>query len=335
MTTKPSLAILIDRSTQREVLDAATVARIEARFEARWPGVEGKITPEEAARLIRGADGVLTGWGSPNLSAALLDLAPALKVVAHSAGTVKPYVSDALWQRGIVVSSAAAAIAVDVAQMAIGLMLIGRKNLMELAPQTAQGAWKNTQGHRPPDELRGCTVGIIAASHVGREVLSLLRHFDVRVLLYDPFVSAEQVLEFGATKVELDELFRRSDVLSVHAPSIPATKHMVNAARLALLPHGATLINTSRGSLVDEAALVAELQRKRIWAFLDVTDPEPPPPGSPLFGCPNLTLTPHLAGSRGRGRKRLGQYACDELERFFSGGKPRSPVTREMLDKMA
>ncbi|MBI3828140.1 MAG: hydroxyacid dehydrogenase [Planctomycetes bacterium] len=332
MPAKPTVAILVTESTQHEVLNAETVARINARFDARWPKKTEKIADAESVELLRDAQACMTGWGSPQLSAEILAKAPKLKLLAHSAGSVKPFVSDELWKRGIVVTSAAAGIAVDVAHYAIGLMIVGRKNVFEIAPQVKQGNWwKGIQAHRKPDDLRGCTVGIIAASHVGRNVIKLLQPFGVKVLLYDPFFSAEKAKDLGAEKVEIDELFKRSDILSIHAPSVPETKHLVNGPRLAMLPDGATLINTSRGSLIDETALVAELQKKRIWAYLDVTDPEPPVAGSPLYTCPNLTLSPHIAGSVGRARRMLGALACEELERHFAGEKPLHPVTQEML----
>ncbi|MCW8128797.1 MAG: hydroxyacid dehydrogenase [Planctomycetota bacterium] len=331
MAAKPVVAIIVPKGTQKDVLNAETVARINERFDARWPKAEGKIDAAETLALLKDADGCMTGWGSPCLSNEVLAQCPKIKIMAHSAGSVKPFVSDDLWKRGILVTSAAAGIAVDVAHYAIGLMVIGRKNVMEVAPQVTAGQWRERKAHRASDDLRDCTVGIVAASHVGRNVMRLLQPFEVKILLTDPFVSAEKAKEYGAEKVDVDELFQRSDIVSVHAPSLPETLHLVNAARLASMKDGATLINTSRGSLIDETALVAELHKKRIWAFLDVTDPEPPVAGSPLYGCPNLTLTPHIAGSVGRGRKRLGAMAAEELERFFAGEKPRYIVTQEML----
>jgi len=331
---KPVISILLDGDRQHMVLDDQTVAALKRDFMVRWPAGETKVTADEAKALLQGAAGCMTCWGSPTLSADMLAGAPQLKIMAHAAGTVKPYVSEEVWRRGIVVTSAAAAIAVDVAHYAVALMVIGRKNIMELVPQTGAGAWGRAQGHRPPDDLRGCTVGIVAASHVGRNVIALLQHYDVTVLLADPFVTPEAARELGVELAEVDELFRRSDVVSIHAPALPATRQLVNASRLALMKDGATLINTSRGSLVDEAALVVELRRRRIWAFLDVTDPEPPPAGSPLYGCPNLTLTPHLAGSAGRGKRWLGQLAAEELTRYFADQPPRFQVTRDMLDRI-
>ncbi|HEY3325498.1 MAG TPA: hydroxyacid dehydrogenase [Planctomycetota bacterium] len=332
---KPTVALTFSLDVQRQVISPELRAQMRDAFTLLSPEAEGKVTPEQAAQLLRNADGCMTGWGSPCLSAEVLAGAPRLRIVAHSAGSVKAFVSPALFERGIVVTSAAAQIAIDVAHATLALIIIGRKNIMELAPIVKSGQWSNPEGiHRKADDPRGCTVGVIAASHVGRHVLKLLPHFDIKALLYDPFVSAEQARALNAEKVELDELFQRSDVVSCHAPSIPATKHMVNAQRLAMMKDGATFINTARGSCVDEQALVQELSKKRIWAFLDVTDPEPPPPGSPLYTCPNLTLTPHITGSIGRARLYLGAQAFRELQAFFAGKPVQYQVQQEMLERM-
>ncbi len=335
MTTKPVIAILLDTEHQRALLDGPTVAALERSFHLNWPAHADSVSAKETAELLENADGCMSGWGSPRLTADLLEGAPKLKIVAHAAGTVKPVVSDELWRRGILVTSAAVALAVDVAHFTVALMVIGRKNFMELSAHAGAGEWSRLSGSLPPDELRGCTVGIIAASHVGRNVISLLKHFGVEILLHDPHVNEKLARELGAEWAELDEIFKRSDIVSIHAPALPTTRHMVNAARLAHMRDGATLINTSRGSLIDETALAAELQKRRIWAFLDVTDPEPPPAGSILYNCPNLTLTPHLAGSLGRGRRWLGRLAAEELVRFFAGEKPLHPISRDMLGRIA
>ncbi|MCY3017953.1 MAG: hydroxyacid dehydrogenase [Planctomycetota bacterium] len=333
---KRTVALIFSLDTQRQVISPALRERMARMFNVVSPVADGKVTPEVAAEFLREADGCMSGWGSPNLSAEVLAKAPKLRIMAHSAGSVKPFVSDKLFERGIVVTSASAQIAVDVAHFTLGLIIIGQKDLMELSPRVAHGEfWGIKGGYRPANDPRGCTVGVISASHVGRCVLKLLPHFEMNALLYDPYVSAEQARALQAEKVELDELFERSDVVSCHAPSIPATQHIVNAARLAKMRDGAVFINTARGSCVDEHALVEELKKRRIWAFLDVFDPEPPPPGSPLFTCPNLTMTPHMAGCVGRGRLRLGEQACSELEAYFAGKPAQYPVTKEMLDRIA
>jgi len=153
-------------------------------------------------------------------------------------------------------------------------------------------------------------------------------------LLYDPYVSGEEARRLGATKVELDELLRRADIVSVHAPSLPETRHMLNARTLALMKDEAILINTARGALIDEVALVAELSKGRFFAFLDVTDPEPPAPDHPFRRLENVVLTPHLAGIV-EDATWLGEMEVEELRRFFSGEPPLHRVTREMLARIA
>jgi len=159
-------------------------------------------------------------------------------------------------------------------------------------------------------------VGIIGASRIGRRVIELLAPFDVEVLLHDP-VAPDDVP--GATRVDLDELLRHSDVVSVHAPENASTFHMIDRAALATMRDGATLINTARGSLVDTDALTAELHAGRLFAVVDVTDPDPLDEHSPLFTAPNLVLTPHIAGSQGNEMRRLGDAALHEVARFAQG----------------
>jgi phosphoglycerate dehydrogenase-like enzyme len=155
------------------------------------------------------------------------------------------------------------------------------------------------------------------------------------VLLTDPFVGAGDPICEHVRLVELDELLRTSDVVSIHAPSLPSTRNMIGARELGLMRDGATLINTARGSLVDEAALIAELQTSRIQAVIDVTDPEIPSKSSPLYDLPNVFLTPHVAGAAGTERLRLGLMAVEEIERFIAGEPLRYAIEPALLERIA
>jgi phosphoglycerate dehydrogenase-like enzyme len=138
----------------------------------------------------------------------------------------------------------------------------------------------------------------------------------------------------GVTKVELEQLLREADVVSLHAPAKPETYHMLNAKGLDLMKDDALLINTGRGTLIDEAALIAELQKGRFFAFLDVTDPEPPAADSPLRHLNNVVVTPHLAGCI-EDCGRMGEMAVEELRRCFAGEPALYEVTAEMLARVA
>jgi phosphoglycerate dehydrogenase-like enzyme len=274
------------------------------------------------------AEILLSGWGCPPVTAEVLRGAPRLRAIVHAAGGVKGHVTDACWERGILVSTAAEANAVPVAEYTLAMILLAGKAV----PRIAREYERRREAMDLVAEFPGVgnyrrTIGIVGASRIGRRVVELLQPFDLDVLVSDPYLP---------DALDLDELVARSDIVSVHAPALPSTRHLFDARRLALLRDGATLINTSRGSLVDHDALVAELRTGRIDAVLDVTDPhEPLPPGSPLYDLPNVVLTPHVAGALGNELHRLGDSAVAEIERYARGRPFAHPVTAADLARIA
>ncbi|MFF2773947.1 hydroxyacid dehydrogenase [Streptomyces sp. NPDC058052] len=263
---------------------------------------------------------LITSWGCPVLDRRALARMPALKAVVHAAGSVKHHITRECWDRGLRVSSAAAANAVPVAEYTVAAILFANKRVLDIG-----GLYRE---HRAPLDWAGLypgfgnyrrTVGIVGASLVGRKVLELLRPHDLDLLLADPHADAERAAALGARHVELDELVRRSDVVSLHAPALPETRHLMDARRLALMRDGATLVNTARGSLVDTDALTAEAVTGRIHAVVDVTEPEVLPAASPLYTLPNVLLTPHIAGSLGGELLRISADVLDEVARYGSG----------------
>lgn len=179
------------------------------------------------------------------------------------------------------------------------------------------------------------TVGVVGCSRVGRRVIELLRQLDVTVLVHDPYLPESELRALGAIPTGLDQLVAAGDVVSLHAPATEETRHLMDRRRLALLRDGATLINTARGSLVDTEALIAELRTGRIDAVLDVTEPDPLPADSPLFDLPNVTLTPHVAGSLGSELRRMGAFAVAEVERYAAGRPLAGLVHPEQLASSA
>ncbi len=296
--TDPVVAITIGRSHYQRMFSSAA-----------WEALDGFATvvhheaPEPADKdalvdLLAGADACITGWGVARLDGDVLRAANELKVMAHMGSSVKPFVSDGIWERGIRVTSAGVALARDVAETTLGLMIVGRKRIWPLGRHVREGGWRDSPVWDRWDarELNRSTVGIIGASNVGRHVIGLLEPFEVDILVFDPYLDEPDAEELGVTRVELDELLSRSDVVSLHCPENNQTRHMLDAERLALMPDCSVIINTARGALIDEDALIAELATGRLFAFLDVTDPEPPPRDSPLRRLDNVVVTPHIAG---------------------------------------
>ncbi len=290
-----------------------------------------------AAAALAEADVLLTGWGCPRVDAGVLAAAPRLRAVVHAAGTVKACVDPVVFEHGVVVSSAADVNAVPVADYTMAMLVLGTKRAFGRARRYATAVEGAPADWLPGDGtgLHDCTVGVVGASRIGRLVLRRLRSFDVEVLLHDPHVTRAEAARLGAEPVGVDDLCRRSDVVTVHAPALPETRHLLDGRRLDLLPDGALVINTARGSLIDTEALTRACATGRISAILDVTEPEPLPPGHPLFALPNVLITPHLAGAQGRELRRIGEFAVAEVGRFVKGTPLLGQVAPERLPYIA
>ncbi|KUO05540.1 hydroxyacid dehydrogenase [Streptomyces caeruleatus] len=285
------------------------------------------FTDPGAARALAQAEVLITGWGCPPVDADVLAAAPGLRALVHAAGSVRGWVGDVVWERGIAVSSAVDANALPVAEYTLAAVLFAGKDAFGLRERFRTGHTFPAPADYAAVGNLGRRVGIIGASRVGRRVLELLLPFDFTVTLHDPYVEDTEAVALGATPLPLDELLRTSDIVSLHAPDTPETHRMLDRRRLALIPDGGVLINTSRGALVDPGALQDELVSGRISAVLDVTEPEPLPADSPLYTLPNVFLTPHIAGSLGNELARLGRTVVDELTRLSAG----SPLAHAVL----
>ncbi|WP_193107124.1 hydroxyacid dehydrogenase [Brachybacterium sp. FME24] len=281
---------------------------------------------------LREVEVLITGWGSPLIDAETLARLPRLRAIVHAAGTVRFVVSDAVWKRGnIVVTSATEANAVPVAEFALAhILLAGKRSLVREARYRADREVHPGAAAEAEIGNYGAVVGLIGASRIGALVAEHLRPFDVEALVTDPYASAEQIAALGATKVEPEQLYARSDVVSLHAPDVPSTRGMVSRHLLALMREGTTFVNTARPALVDLDALREELVSGRLTAVLDVHDDLAD--DDPIWGLPNVSITPHLAGSQGNELRRMGEHALEEVRRLATGESARYPVDPARLD---
>mgnify|MGYP001304176581 FL=1 len=302
---------------------------------AFWPG-PGHTPPALLAETLSAVDVLVTGWGTPplaQLEAWHPDRLP-LRLVAHTAGTVKQILPRAALERGLVVTHANESLAEAVAEFTLGAIIMARRQVFAAADRMRTG-----REHLPiasQHEVRGSTIGIIGASAIGRRVLQLLAPLAPQLLLADPYCSAETAAALGADLVSLHELLQRSDIVTLHAPVTPQTLGMLGAAEFALMRDGALFVNTARGRLIDHAALLAELQAGRLHALLDVTDPtEPLPLDSPFYALENCVVLPHMAAVTIEARRRQGMMVVDEIERFLAGEPLHFQVTPDRWDTMA
>jgi phosphoglycerate dehydrogenase-like enzyme len=332
---RPRLVLAMSAARTRNVFTPAHRARLATLCDVRDPVPLESFADPRADALLGEAQILLTGWGCARIDAGVLDRAPHLRLIVHAAGTVKTFLTRDVFRRRITVTHAAEANAIPVAEFTLAAILFANKRVLAFRDAYARERDAPVQLPGPAVGNLGKTIGIVGASRIGRLVLDLLRRHDLRVLVHDPFLSHEEAAALGAELADLDAMLPTVDVLSLHAPSLPSTREMINARRLALLRDGATLINTARGALVDQAALEAELVRGRISAFIDVTRPNVPAADSPLYTLPNVVLTPHIAGALGTEQARLGAFAVAEIERSLAHETLRGLITRERFPLMA
>ncbi|MCX4553637.1 hydroxyacid dehydrogenase [Streptomyces sp. NBC_01500] len=332
----PRAALAMSADAAAAVLGAESLAALAGLCDLAPLPVLDDFTTRRARTTLADVELLITGWGCPPVDAAVLKAAPRLRAVVHTAGTVRGHLTEACWERGIRVSSAAAANALPVAEYTVAMVLLSGKHVLERSrafrADKVRGNWLGTS-----TEVGnyGRTVGILSASMIGRRVIELLLPYDLPLLLHDPYVSDAEADALGVRPVGLAELFARSDVVSVHTPLLPATRGLVSGELLAAMRPDSVLINTSRGAVVDQDALTALLQQNRIRAILDVTDPEVLPSGHPLWECDNALITPHLAGSQGNEWRRLADLAVGEVARWAAGDDFAHPVEHERLAFLA
>ncbi len=289
----------------------------------------------ELAAKLPGMDALITSWGIVKLTSEVLSKADRLRIVAHAAGTVKGFVTDALFAKGIVVTHSAARIADSVAEFSLLVAMMGLRRPHDLDRQMKAGTpWPDRTAF-PQHEIAGQKVGLLGMGYVGRKTAKLFLGVGAEVWVYDPYFSAQQAAELGVRKAELHDLLRQCKVISVHLPVTPETHHMLGAAELAMIQDGAIFVNTARAWVIDYAALIKELATGRFWAALDVYESEPLPTQHPLREMPNVLLTPHTAGLTRESYAGLMSGMIDELERFFRGEPLKYQVTQAMLATMA
>ena len=299
-----------------------------------YPGVvSAKNFSEHAAGLAK-VEVIFATWGMPYLSDAQLACMPQLRAVFYAAGNVKGFAWP-LIEHDIVLVSGWAINAIATAQLVLGQVLLTCRGYFRAvrrysATRSVVGA-KNFQRSGAAGE----TIGVIGMGWVGRRLTSELLALGFRVLVSDPTLSDAAARELGVENASLEELFRRSYIVSNHIPDLPTTRHVLGRSLFESLRDGATFINTGRGAQVIEADLVRVLhERPDVTALLDVTDPEPPGPSSELWTLPNVVMSPHIGGTIGDEVSRLSDGLIEEFVAWDAGKPLRYQVTRQVLETM-
>lgn len=334
---KRKLLFALNNDLYKRMFSERDLDRIKSYCERINDDVPESVLKEWLLEHSRHADIIITSWGTPCIDGDILAESEELRMIAHAGGSVKPVTCEAVWERDIRVTSAAAAIGYGVAEYCLGLMLTACKRAFWLAHSTRENKWhENTTDFGGWFELYQQEVGVIGAGHVGRHLIRLLGNFECDVLVYDPYLSAEEASHLGARKVEtLEEMFSRARAISLNAPTTESTKGMLRGEHFALLKPGSLFINTARAALIREEEFVRELEKGHFVACMDVTEVEPPPPEHPFRHLPNVALTPHIAGAVAENQLRMGTFVTDEIENFCQDKPAIYGVSLEDLKRLA
>ncbi len=296
------------------------------------------LGPAELEKIIGDYD-ALAVRSATKVSAKLLERATRLKVVGRAGVGVDNIDLAAATRRGVVVMNTPGGSSVTVAELTLAHMLALARHVAQATASVKAGRWekKKFQGR----ELAGKTLGVVGIGNIGSIVVDRCRALRMRVIAYDPFISCEAAAKLGVSQVDLDQLWRESDVISLHVPLTDQTRNLVNAASIARMKKGVLLVNCARGGLVDERALADALASGHVGgAALDVFEREPPPPDHPLFRLDGFVCTPHLGASTEEAQAAVAAAVAEQLAAYLTRGEVKNAVNlpsipRAVLDRIA
>lgn len=285
----------------------------------------GSVDDAELLELARHADAVLNCYR--HISVEIVEAMKNCRIIARYGIGVDTIPLEVATSRGIQVANVPDYCIEEVADHGLALILAFTRGIIRGLDQTRGGGW-NVKLLRPLHRQRGRTLGLVGFGRIARALAQRATALGYEIIVSDPFLSDEAIRTGGARPVDLDTLFKESDVVSLHAPLTPNTRHMVNAERLATMRPGAVLVNTSRGGLVDYEAVVTALRCGTLGgAGLDVLEAEPPAAGStPIGEVPNLVVTPHLAFYSEQALVELQRKAAEQIRAVLEGRTPDYPV---------
>lgn len=312
-----------DLSAEREVLSPRAIAL--RAFQCKTEGEILEVAKEADALLVQYAP----------ITESVLSRLERCRVIARYGVGVDSIDLAAATRHGVVVCNVRSYCATEVADQAMSLLLALARRTALMNEQVKSGIWDVYRDGLPIRRLGEQVLGIVGFGNIGRTVATRARAFGLKVLAYDPLLDPEAASALGASPVTLEELLRRSDFVSIHAPLAAETRHLIDAPQLALMKPSACLINTSRGGLVCEAALVKALKEGRIaGAGLDVLEKEPPDPANPLLQMKNVILTPHASFYSQESLRELHVKAATAVATVLVGKVPEDVVNTDVLARL-
>ncbi len=311
-----------------------TLEYIETIADIQWAAGEAVTTESIAREIAPDTDIYVTLWGSPRLDKEILEAAPNIKLLVHLAGTVVPFVSDAMWEKGIRAISGNYHFAKSVAEGCIAYMLTAQR----IIPQYANNFKYNHigKGLGTNAGILNKTIGIVSLGMIANYLIEMLQPFNCKIKVYSRRPISEKLIALGCEQTSLEDIFSTCDIISLQTSYNEHTHHMFGADLFKLIKPGALFMNTARGKIVDEKALIEELKDGRFTAFLDVYEQEPPAPDNGLFDLPNVYMMPHKGGPTTDRCKFITRDLFTEASEYVNGKRTdlQYEITRAKAETM-
>jgi D-3-phosphoglycerate dehydrogenase len=324
--TRPRVLLLEAKDEERFDFFRQLSKVAELSFENK----EGGYTEDDLVEMIGPYDAIMI-TSQHAITSRVIAAAPKLRIIVKRGAKPENVDYEAATKRGIVVAWTPGVNYVAVAEHALMLMLCLAKKTIPQMERLRGGAWRESDAGL--EELCGKTIGIVGLGGIGRVLCRMVGGFDVKLLAYDPYISPAQAKEVNVNLVGLEDLLRQSDYVTLHATLTEETRHLIGEKELSMMKKTAYLINTARGGLIDESALLKALREGEIaGAGLDVFEPEPPKHENPLLHLPNVVVTPHMAGWSDEAVYREQKEAALEIKLVLEGESPRYPINPEALE---
>lgn len=311
------------------------VKKLQSFSQTVWYEATGEAWSSEGlSRIISEYDAVLTSWGTPFFTSEVLAHADRLKFIGHVAGSPTSIVDERAFQKGIKVASANPVLAKSTAEATVALIMAGAWDLHGYNMRLKRGRW----GNNSKDTVMGISnqvIGIIGFGEISRNVISMLRGFPVRIKLASRYCTEDQARSLGVELCSLDELLQTSQIISLHSALTPSTVGSIGQRELSLIQDGALFVNTARAKIVEEEALMKELESGRFFAALDVFHKEPVPADHPLHALDHVICVPHIGGFARNYKRYMGEFVVENLQSFYRGDiQALNTITLEEFGRM-
>jgi len=312
--------LIADQINQKGIEELEEVAEVVARTD---------ITPEELVKDIKDFDAIVVR-SRTKVTREVIEAAPLLKIIARAGVGVDNVDVEAATERGVMVVNAPESTSVTVAEHTMGLVLAMSRKIALADKSVKEGKWEKSRFMGM--ELNGKTLGIVGMGRIGSQVVIRAKAFGMDIMVYDPYITPEAAADLGVEVVDLETLLKNADVITIHVPLTPETKHLISLPQFKLMKENAIIVNCARGGIIKESDLYEALSSGEIaGAALDVYETEPPKE-NPLLELDNIVLTPHIAASTSEAQRDAAIIVAREIKKVFQGDSPKNVINMPVMD---